>query len=111
MHPSNPANAIVKMIPKPLKNHQDPSNYKQISLLNTLSKLLEHLIISLLQFWIGNNCLLSTNVGLGSFDRQRITFFDWFKATSQPLIEMKKSGRFSFTSKKPRPSLAQWTSF
>lgn len=58
--PSSWKNAIVVMIPKPLKNHLDPSNYRPISLLTTLSKLLERLIMSRLQFWIGSNSLLST---------------------------------------------------
>ena len=52
--------AIVTMIPKPLKDHSDVANFRPISLLNTLSKLLEHLILGRMQYWIGSNGLLST---------------------------------------------------
>ena len=51
--------AIVTMIPKPLKDHSDVANYRPLSLLNTLSKLLEHLILDRMQFWIGSKGLLS----------------------------------------------------
>ena len=52
-------NAVVVMIPKPLKNHSDPANFRPISLLNTLSKLLERVVLFRLNIWIGSNRILS----------------------------------------------------
>lgn len=51
--------ATVVMLPKPLKDHKKPENYRPISLLNTLSKLLERIILVRLRVWIATNELLS----------------------------------------------------
>jgi hypothetical protein len=44
--------AIVTMIPKPLKDHKNVSNFRPISLLDTLPKLLERLILNRLNLWM-----------------------------------------------------------
>ena len=41
--------ATVVMIPKPQKDHTQPSNHRPISLLTTMSKLLERIILARLQ--------------------------------------------------------------
>ena len=43
--------AIIVLIPKPMKDHTKCENYRPISLLNTLSKLLERVIINRLEKW------------------------------------------------------------
>lgn len=58
--PSTWKKAIVTMIPKPLKDHSKPANFRPISLLNCLSKLLERVILSRLQKWITGKNLIST---------------------------------------------------
>ena len=59
------------MIPKPKKDHKNPDNYRPISLLNTLSKLFERVILNRLDEWIMKNNLIS-NVQSG-FRRHRQT--------------------------------------
>jgi hypothetical protein len=51
--------ATVVMLPKPMKDHKQPENYRPISLLNTLSKLLERIILVRLRAWISTNKILS----------------------------------------------------
>ena len=51
--------ATVVMLPKPMKDHKQPENFRPISLLNTLSKLLERIILVRLRTWIATNELLS----------------------------------------------------
>jgi len=51
--------ATVVMLPKPLKDHKKAENFRPISLLNTLSKLLERVILVRLRVWIATNELLS----------------------------------------------------
>ena len=51
--------AIVIMIPKPMKNHKDVSNYRPISLLNCFSKLLERVINERIQNWLISTHFLS----------------------------------------------------
>lgn len=51
--------AIVCMIPKPMKNHRLPASYRPISLLNTLSKLLERIIYARLCSWTVKKQILS----------------------------------------------------
>ena len=51
--------AIIVMIPKPLKDHSKPGNHRPISLLNTLSKLLERLILTRILSWLTNSNLIS----------------------------------------------------
>ena len=52
-------NANVVMIPKPQKNKQDINSYRPISLLNTISKLLEKVISSRLNNWLHSNNILA----------------------------------------------------
>ena len=47
------------MIPKPKKDHSRPENFRPISLLSTLSKVLERVVLSRLNKWIEDNQLLS----------------------------------------------------
>ena len=56
--PRNWKNANVIMIPKPKKKPQDINSYRPISLLNTLSKLLEKVIQSRLNVWLNSNNIL-----------------------------------------------------
>ena len=51
--------ATVVMLPKPMKDHKQPENYRPISLLNTLSQLLERIILVRLRAWISTNKILS----------------------------------------------------
>jgi len=51
--------AVVRMIPKPLKDKLKDDSYRPISLLNTLSKLLERVILIRTRSWINKNNLLS----------------------------------------------------
>lgn len=51
--------AVVVMLPKALKDHTDPTNYRPISLLSTLSKLLERAVLFRLQYWMASNSILS----------------------------------------------------
>ncbi|CAF1024093.1 unnamed protein product [Brachionus calyciflorus] len=51
--------AIVTMIPKPMKDHSDIQNFRPISLLNTLSKILERAIQKRLYDWICSNKILT----------------------------------------------------
>ncbi|CAF0999359.1 unnamed protein product [Brachionus calyciflorus] len=51
--------AIVKMIPKPIKDHTDPNGFRPISLINTFSKLLERIIQKGLVDWINSNKIIS----------------------------------------------------
>lgn len=51
--------ALVVMIPKPKKDHKKPGNHRPISLLNTMSKLLERVIQVRIEKWISSNHLLS----------------------------------------------------
>jgi hypothetical protein len=53
--------AEVILIPKPDKDHTQPSNHRPISLLNTLSKLLERVVLVRINKWIKSNNLLSNN--------------------------------------------------
>jgi hypothetical protein len=56
--------AITIMIPKPDKNHQDPNNYRPISLLSNLGKTLERIINNRLTSFIEiNNILPGTQSG------------------------------------------------
>lgn len=57
--PSSWKNAIIIMLPKPMKDANNPENYRPISLLNCLSKLLERIIMNRLQFWIKENDLIA----------------------------------------------------
>ena len=64
-------NANVVMISKPQKNKQDINSYRPISLLNTLSKLLEKVIQNRLNSWLqSNNILANQQCG---FRRNRST--------------------------------------
>lgn len=58
--PSKWKNADVSMIKKPEKDPKHVDSYRPISLLNTLSKLLERVIDSRLQNWITNNNIITT---------------------------------------------------
>ena len=51
--------ALVVMIPKPQKNHSKKSNHRPISLLTTLSKLLERIILTRIQKWLDESELLA----------------------------------------------------
>ena len=51
--------ANVVMIPKPNKNHSLPENFRPISLLNTMSKILERVVQKRLTHWIDENHILS----------------------------------------------------
>jgi hypothetical protein len=53
--------AEVILIPKPDKDHSHPSNHRPISLLNTLSKPLERIVLARINKWVRNNNLLSNN--------------------------------------------------
>ncbi|KAJ1299690.1 hypothetical protein OPQ81_005380 [Rhizoctonia solani] len=58
-HPSALRNAVISIIPKPRKtNMSDPKSYRPISLLETLSKLLEKIITRRLIFEAGKHDLL-----------------------------------------------------
>jgi hypothetical protein len=50
--------SLVVMIPKPLKDHQLPCNHRPISLLSTLSKLLERFVLTRMLDWLENRNLL-----------------------------------------------------
>lgn len=54
-------NANVTMVPKPQKNLKCVESYRPISLLNTLSKLLERVIKNRLECWIDRDNILSNN--------------------------------------------------
>ena len=47
------------MLPKPMKDHKRAENFRPISLLNTMSKLLERIILVRLRIWIATKELLS----------------------------------------------------
>ena len=51
--------ATVVMIPKPMKDHHCPENFRPISLLNTLSKLMERIVLIRVRTWIDTKELLS----------------------------------------------------
>ena len=51
--------ANIRMIPKPMKDHSKPENFRPISLLNTLSKLCERVVLSRLSNWIESNKIIS----------------------------------------------------
>ena len=51
--------ATIILIPKPQKDHSTPQGYRPISLLNTLSKLLERVVYSRLEDWLVKNKVLS----------------------------------------------------
>lgn len=51
--------AIVIAIPKPGKNHQDPSNYRPISLTSCLGKIFERMVGRRLEWFLEENNLLS----------------------------------------------------
>ena len=51
--------AEVVLIPKPNKDHTRPENHRPISLLNTLSKLLERVIMTRVQKWLQETNLIS----------------------------------------------------
>ena len=51
--------ATVVMLPKPMKDHKRAENFRPISLLNTMSKLLERIILVRLRNWIATKELLS----------------------------------------------------
>ena len=51
--------ATMVMVPKPLKDSLEDDNYRPISLLCTLSKVLERIIQTRMRSWIENNNLLS----------------------------------------------------
>ena len=51
--------AVVTMIPKPMKDHTDVQNYRPISLLNTLSKIMERVIQKRLYNWLCHAKILS----------------------------------------------------
>lgn len=60
-------NAKVLMFPKPGKKHDDPKNYRPISLLNTLSKVAEKaILIRLNEFMAQNNVLRKEQFGFRS---------------------------------------------
>jgi len=44
------------MVPKPMKNHLIPDNHRPISLLNTMSKIIERLILIKLSSYTKNRC-------------------------------------------------------
>jgi hypothetical protein len=57
-------NATLIPIPKPGKDHSDPSNYRPISLLSSISKILERVILKRLNAFIfGHNVLLNHQFG------------------------------------------------
>lgn len=84
--PYNYKNATIIMIPKPMKDGLNPSNYRPISLLNTLSKLLERIIMNRLQYWIKEQNLI-TPLQCG-FVRHR--------QTSDHLLRITQNGLESF---------------
>lgn len=51
--------ATVVMIPKPMKDHNRAENFRPISLLNTLSKLMERIVLIRVRSWIATKELLS----------------------------------------------------
>ena len=51
--------AHIIMIPKPMKDHSQPENFRPISLLNTLSKLCERVIQVRINRWLSNNNIIS----------------------------------------------------
>ena len=51
--------ATVVMLPKPMKDHKKAENFRPISLLNTMSKLLERIILVRIRTWIATKELLS----------------------------------------------------
>ena len=51
--------ATVVMIPKPMKDHHRAENFRPISLLNTLSKLMERIVLIRVRTWIATKELLS----------------------------------------------------
>jgi retron-type reverse transcriptase len=51
--------AVIVMIPKPMKDHTLPSNHRPISLLCTLSKLVERVIQSRLLTWLNEKKIIS----------------------------------------------------
>ena len=50
---------MVTMIPKPLKDHTNPENFRPISLLATLSKIMERVVKSRLTKWLNENKIIS----------------------------------------------------
>lgn len=56
--------AIVIPIPKPNKNHSDPQNYRPISLLNTLAKVTEKIILNRINtFYLKNKITIACQFG------------------------------------------------
>ncbi|CAF0917788.1 unnamed protein product [Brachionus calyciflorus] len=51
--------AVVTMIPKSMKDHTDVQNYRPVSLLNTLSKVMERVIQKRLYNWLCQAKILS----------------------------------------------------
>lgn len=50
VHPQQWKSANIHPLPKPYKNHSDPSNYRPISLLSSLSKLMDRVIYNRLHY-------------------------------------------------------------
>ena len=47
------------MIPKPMKDHRQPSNFRPISLLNTISKIMERLVLTRILSWLEEHKILA----------------------------------------------------
>ena len=58
--PDSWKSAIIVMIPKPNKDHSQPGSFRPISLLSTLSKLLERIILVRIHEWLDRINLLSS---------------------------------------------------
>jgi hypothetical protein len=69
--PNSWKRSVVVMIPKPMKDHTQASNHRPISLLNTLSKLLERVVLARFQHWLNINNLLP--IEQSGFRRNRQT--------------------------------------
>ena len=65
--PTDWKEATIRMLLKPLKERLKDDSYRPISLLNTLSKLLEGVILNRIKSWSEKNNLLSKYGGFRNF--------------------------------------------
>jgi hypothetical protein len=94
--------AVITMIPKPMKDHKKPENYRPISLLNTLSKIVERVIQNRLHKWLDENEIITqyqsgftkhkqTNDHLFRLIQSTLNGFIWKYNTGAIFVDIEKA--------------------